>query len=1108
MRPTRPASLPSCILSPCLSRTQAGGARAARTLAALLAILIASLMVSVSSARAVELEEFTWSAAGAPAFPTWSDPLNWKSDTAPTPFSTVGLLSFPAQENSTCALDGGGEECYINENDVPGLTAESLSINDGYSYRIKGESITLGAGGLTATTSATSEGYADLYFPIVLGSSQTWTIDGNEDHGGLATYNSVTGTSALEVNLTGGAYFEPENIETGPITISGNGSVSLGKHYADEGLNSTDGNPVTLKGATLVGENGTVGPLTSIGGELALTAQSVTALSVAGEVTLDSASSVQEGLSQVPVNLVQAGDEEWGYGRLEATGNVNLGGARFIGIDASTEYGECPRLNPGNVYALIKSDGSIEGTFAGTPDGTVLSVYCGGGVTPTVRINYTRHTVTATAVTPGEPRRPASISSPSIKGNAVEGQTLTDVHGTWTGSPTAFSYQWEDCYAEDMVCLPIAEATEQSYTLRGSDLGYKVRVHEVAENSYGPGGAAYSPRTAIVSKAVPSPSVVSPPSIQGSAAVGQTLTEVHGLWTGSPTSYSYLWERCEIEGRCSAIPGATGQTYSVQAADVGYTIMVQETARNAGGPSSPASSAETGIVPPLAAPGGGGGNGGGNPGGGNGGGGGNSGGGNAGGGSSQPQAPQVTSVSSPIGSTKLPGGPVSGGTQLTITGSGFVPGATQVWIEPYGQSATSVAVQSSTQLTAVTPNVPMIVAGKHTIRVNTPAGSSSPTASAANSFYYYVPQIGTLIYRDPSLSPTDRDYISQCTASVVSSSNGDIALTAGHCVTSGETWHDEVIFAPGYYGSLCGAKKYAWETLCGVAPYSWWYGRTLFADTQFREFQLSGEAKGLDYGFVLLETQGGISVQQAVGGGLRLTFCQGRHSPKFPTCDARSGSQEHNWTPYGEPVPTQGVAHCGPGGQIGTMSNPGGPELLTLIPCSALIPGSSGGPWITSANTVGAVNQGQGGNELLGAYLGEEASETFNIAQTNQPVGIGVTNQDASVSGSGVVGIPVTCPSGEACQGAVLLTYQGAVAAQVARKTSRRPKGHLARLGRAHFSLRAGQAAMIHVHLTAAARKLLRKHRSLLPVNLTIQASDGHRATMPLTLRGAGGAHG
>jgi hypothetical protein len=90
---------------------------------------------------------------------------------------------------------------------------------------------------------------------------------------------------------------------------------------------------------------------------------------------------------------------------------------------------------------------------------------------------------------------------------------------------------------------------------------------------------------------------LSAPAISGPAVVGELLTETHGGWSNSPTSYTYSWERCGASGSsCAPISGAGSQTYMPGAADVGSTIRVEETARNAEGPGAPAASEPTTLV--------------------------------------------------------------------------------------------------------------------------------------------------------------------------------------------------------------------------------------------------------------------------------------------------------------------------------------------------------------------------------------------------------------------------------------------------------------------------------------------------------------------------------
>jgi hypothetical protein len=88
-----------------------------------------------------------------------------------------------------------------------------------------------------------------------------------------------------------------------------------------------------------------------------------------------------------------------------------------------------------------------------------------------------------------------------------------------------------------------------------------------------------------------------PPTISGTAQEGKKLTAAPGSWSEEPTSYKYKWRRCNAQGaHCTVIKTATATTYTVQAADVGYTLRVYVIARNAAGRSKVARSAQTALV--------------------------------------------------------------------------------------------------------------------------------------------------------------------------------------------------------------------------------------------------------------------------------------------------------------------------------------------------------------------------------------------------------------------------------------------------------------------------------------------------------------------------------
>jgi glucose/arabinose dehydrogenase len=88
-----------------------------------------------------------------------------------------------------------------------------------------------------------------------------------------------------------------------------------------------------------------------------------------------------------------------------------------------------------------------------------------------------------------------------------------------------------------------------------------------------------------------------PPSITGPAQQGKTMTARDGTWTGgTPMTFAYQWRRCNTAGAaCVDLAGATANTYSPVAGDVGSTLRVVVTATNTAGSTS-ATSAPTAVV--------------------------------------------------------------------------------------------------------------------------------------------------------------------------------------------------------------------------------------------------------------------------------------------------------------------------------------------------------------------------------------------------------------------------------------------------------------------------------------------------------------------------------
>ena len=81
------------------------------------------------------------------------------------------------------------------------------------------------------------------------------------------------------------------------------------------------------------------------------------------------------------------------------------------------------------------------------------------------------------------------------------------------------------------------------------------------------------------------PAPVAPPTIVGTAQAGTLLAGVPGSWSGGkPVAFTYQWSSCDAAGAgCVPIPGATLETYTPAAADVGHALTLGVTAVTTGG---------------------------------------------------------------------------------------------------------------------------------------------------------------------------------------------------------------------------------------------------------------------------------------------------------------------------------------------------------------------------------------------------------------------------------------------------------------------------------------------------------------------------------------------
>jgi hypothetical protein len=348
----------------------------------------------------VAARDFKWTGAAPPGEASWSTGANWAGGVPPS--GSVGTLRFP-KLGGGCSVTKSPHTCYSSVNDLHGLSAHAISIEDSRGYALFGSAFTLGAGGLKAAPSTTQCpcGLTGVFLPIVLGADQTWSIEGQF---GITAGGKVTGRPhALDIKLGSNSSAVLEDVEVGAVTVTGTTAprslppfLMLESRSSRSELNGVDGEPVRIGGAFLRASRAAVGSLTTDRAAVSGTGSNPPGkLAVNGSLTLDPGSEI---LAYVSRSGSSAGTDYW---QLRASGPVKLAHAQLV-LSVSTSKGfgpdqPCPKLARATVETLLTTKRSLKGRFAGIHDGDNVRITC-SGKRPTVRIHYKKHAVTATVV--------------------------------------------------------------------------------------------------------------------------------------------------------------------------------------------------------------------------------------------------------------------------------------------------------------------------------------------------------------------------------------------------------------------------------------------------------------------------------------------------------------------------------------------------------------------------------------------------------------------------------------------------------------------------------------------------------------------------------------
>ena len=248
---------------------------------------------------------------------------------------------------------------------------------------------------------------------------------------------------------------------------------------------------------------------------------------------------------------------------------IKIGVPTIIG---TARVGETIRVDPGSwtegsslMYGWLRDGVLIPGSHSPTYEIVDADL---GKVLSTQVIGWTTETATlGSIVVATDPVAPAltftTTPTPTIKGSARVGATLTVTTSPWQPAPDLTSVQWRRNGAV------ITVATQPSYTLTGADRGSKITVTIIGSLAGYKTASRTSPATATVAAGI---ITAATPKISGIAKVGKELTAQPGSWQPTQVAFRYQWYR---DGK--AIKGATKASYKLVKADKTHKIKVKVT---------------------------------------------------------------------------------------------------------------------------------------------------------------------------------------------------------------------------------------------------------------------------------------------------------------------------------------------------------------------------------------------------------------------------------------------------------------------------------------------------------------------------------------------------
>ncbi|MFJ9313990.1 CHAP domain-containing protein [Pimelobacter simplex] len=271
--------------------------------------------------------------------------------------------------------------------------------------------------------------------------------------------------------------------------------------------------------------------------------------------------SITKSSGRWPTGFIHIVDKKVG-----ATARPVVSGTPKVGVALKTTAGSWSGSPTGYAYQWLADGAAISGATATsyTPTAAVLGKKISVRVTASKKgaTSGVQDSVATAAVAEGAF---AQRAAPVVTGTLLLDNVVTATAGTWAPSPSTTVWRW---FANG---VRIPDNTTPRLPLTAALVGKRISVKVVAKqagyaNMVSPGYDVGQVLAGVIQPTTPA-------AVAGRPALGQVLTVTPATLTPTGTTVGYQWVRDGVP-----IPGATGTTYRLTAADVGRRVTAEMTA--------------------------------------------------------------------------------------------------------------------------------------------------------------------------------------------------------------------------------------------------------------------------------------------------------------------------------------------------------------------------------------------------------------------------------------------------------------------------------------------------------------------------------------------------